>query len=119
MQAIESLRTAEDIIAAFDCYNASPDRSVVSVSPASPPPEFWVRLDGDAVVPLSGSWPRARSQDIPPVYALNGAIFITPRAVLRAGDLVGERARPYVMPRERSVDIDDETDWRIVEALVR
>ena len=119
LQPTSPLRIADDIEAAIASYRSDPGRAVVSVALASPRPEFWVRIDGDALVPLSGFWPQARSQDLPPAYALNGAIFITPRAVLEAGDLVGDRPRAHIMPRERSIDIDDESDWRIAEALVR
>lgn len=119
LQPTSPLRTADDIDAALKVYLEAPDRAVVSVSPASPPPEFWMRLEDDALVPMAGSWPTLRSQDAPPVYALNGSIYVTPRSLLRQGDLVGPRPRAYVMPKERSVDIDEESDWRIAEALAR
>lgn len=119
LQPTSPLRTAADIEAALELFSRDPTRAVVSVSPASAPVEFMMQIEGDALLPLSGAWPKVRTQDARPVYVLNGAIFISPRSALDAGSLVGQRPRPYVMPRDRSFDIDDELDWRIVEGLLR
>ncbi len=119
LQPTSPLRTAEDIDAAIELFSVDPVRALVSLSSLPSPQEFLMRLDGDVAVPLSGMWPHIRSQDAEPVYTLNGAIFITPRSVLDKGSLVGERPRAFLMPRDRSIDIDDEVDWRIAEALLR
>src|SRR5437867_1771288 len=94
-------------------------RSVVSVSPAHPTHILWMCIERDTLDPFAGSWHKAGDRKGHKAYALNGVIFVTPRKVLDTGDLVGPRPRPYIMPREKSIDIDDELDWRIAEALVR
>jgi len=119
LQPTSPLRSTADIDAAIDLHLQDPTRSVVSVSPAHPPPNLWMSIERDTLVPFSGSWPKAGDRKGHEAYALNGAIFVTPRKVLDTGDLVGSRPRPYIMPREKSIDIDDELDWRIAEALVR
>src|SRR5436309_5405000 len=113
------LRSTADIDAAIDLHLQDPTRSVVSVSPAHPPPNLWMSIERDTLVPFAGSWPKAGDRKGHEAYALNGAIFVTPRKALDTGDLVRPRPRPYIMPREQSIDIDDELDWRIAEALVR
>ncbi len=119
LQPTSPLRTGADIEAALELFSSDPTRAVVSVSPAPSPVEFMMRIVGDELVPVGGAWPQMRTQDARPAYVLNGAIFITPRELLDRGSLVGPRPRPYVMPRERSIDIDDELDWRIAEELLR
>ena len=52
-----------------------------------------------------------RRQDAPATYRLNGAVFVASGAFLRRhGDFVGPGTRGYVMPPERSVDIDEPSD---------
>ena len=50
----------------------------------------------------------------PPVWAMNASIYIWHRETLSRG-LWSGRARLYEMPHNRSVDIDSEIDFRLVE----
>lgn len=60
-----------------------------------------------------------RRQDKPQVYARNGpAILITLRSVLDSGRLYGNKVLPYKMGKLESIDIDDENDLALVEALL-
>jgi len=58
---------------------------------------------------------------LPKAYQLNGAVYVF-RASLLAQEtrslLVGKLGA-VLMPRERSQDIDDETDFVICEALLK
>lgn len=61
-----------------------------------------------------------RNQDLPPVYFRNGAFYSVKRDVLmNEHSLYGRIARPYIMPPERSVDIDTELDFMLTELLMR
>ena len=56
----------------------------------------------------------ARRQDTPPVYALNGAIYVWQRAALAQAAVHGLWSvpiAPYLMPRWKSVDIDNREDF--------
>lgn len=57
-------------------------------------------------------------QSAPRVYAMNASIYVWHRRTLAKG-LWDGRARLHVMPRERSVDIDSELDFRLVELLMK
>lgn len=61
-----------------------------------------------------------RSQDQIPMYHPNGAIYIRDIDSLRSPDLktIYDDCAPYLMPRERSVDIDNAIDFKIAEILL-
>ena len=60
----------------------------------------------------------ASRQSAPKVYAINGSVYVWRRGALPNG-LWGGRAEIHVMPRERSIDIDSEIDFKLVELLAR
>lgn len=96
---------------------------VVSVREAADNPYFnLVEQDPDGWMHLSKGSGQARRQDTPPVYALNGSIYVWHRAALARAALDGlwsVRMAPYVMPRWRSVDIDDLEDFDYAQWLWR
>ena len=59
----------------------------------------------------------AGRQSAPKVYSMNASIYVWHRSTLAKG-LWNGRTRLYVMPRERSVDIDSEIDFKLVELLM-
>ena len=64
----------------------------------------------------SNKWPR--TQDLPKLYEVNHAMFITNRQVYeQAGDRIGTKPFLYEMPKLKSFDIDWEDDFLIAEAL--
>ena len=59
-----------------------------------------------------------RTQDLPPVYEENSCVYLFTRAGLeRHGNRIGERPILFEIPREEAWDIDEEVDFRVVEAL--
>jgi CMP-N,N'-diacetyllegionaminic acid synthase len=62
----------------------------------------------------------ARRQDLPDVYELNGAIYITTSDhIMKDHAIYKERAVPYIMDKRSSVDIDDEIDFKLAEVLLK
>ncbi|MCK4722640.1 MAG: acylneuraminate cytidylyltransferase family protein [Dehalococcoidia bacterium] len=60
-----------------------------------------------------------RRQVLPPAYFRNGAFYSVKRDVLiNERRLYGRITRPYIMPPERSVDINEEIDFRLAEMLL-
>lgn len=57
-------------------------------------------------------------QAAPAVYAMNGSVYCWWRHTLEKA-LWGGVARLHEMPRERSIDIDHEIDWQLVELLLK
>jgi len=62
----------------------------------------------------------SRRQDVPKVYALNGAVYVVRRSTLDAFENQFEVGRFAIleMPRDRSVDIDTEDDLELAEWML-
>lgn len=113
LQPTSPLRDSADIAAAL---RARADAQlIVSVAPAADNPYFnLVEQGSDGLVHLSKGQGSARRQDVPPVYALNGSIYVWQRAALSHAAVHGlwsVSVASYVMPRWKSVDIDTLEDF--------
>jgi CMP-N,N'-diacetyllegionaminic acid synthase len=115
------LRLPEDITAAVALLEASDAVNVISAAPARRSPYFnLVEVDTDGFVQLSKPLPGGvgRRQDAPRTYDMNASIYVWRRdAFLAEPKVFYERTLLYEMPEERSVDVDSELDWLIVEHL--
>ena len=78
------------------------------------------RLDGDRLLPyLEDERGRMAAYELPEIFVRNCSVYATRRAVLDSGRILGEDCRGYIMPRIRSVDINDELDLEFAEFLLR
>jgi CMP-N-acetylneuraminic acid synthetase len=77
------------------------------------------RLEGDRLVPyLEEERGRMAAHELPKLYVRNCSVYATRRACLdKKGSVIGDDSRALVMPRERSLDINDELDWAFAEFL--
>ena len=58
-------------------------------------------------------------QQLPPTYLVNGALYLASREfLLREKTFITDDTVGYIMPLERSVDIDTPLDWQFAEFLV-
>jgi len=122
LQPTSPLRSAEDIDRAVTLCMSSGADSVVSLCQAEHHPYWMKKVIEGRVYPLmevdDDKYPRR--QDLPPVYQLNGAIYVTRRKVLLEEERVlGENTLAYIMPQERSIDIDTPIDFKIAELILR
>ena len=114
LQPTSPLRTATDIDAACQKFHASGAPTCVSISRVEQTPYWMYRLgDNDVLVPVLEAPPGVtRRQDLPPVYVLNGAIYIADVGWLRRSrSFVTADTVACVMPPERSIDIDTAADF--------
>ncbi|MEE2745395.1 MAG: acylneuraminate cytidylyltransferase family protein [Pseudomonadota bacterium] len=117
------LRSVEDIKGAIDLLERGGADNVVSGAPSRRSPYFnLVEEDEMGRVSLSKE-PQSdisRRQDSPTCFDLNASVFVWSRSALFSGNnkVIGNNTRLYVMPVERSVDIDSELDFRFVEYLM-
>jgi N-acylneuraminate cytidylyltransferase len=121
LQPTSPLRTAEDITSALELYESNNAPAVLSVSPAECPPVWMGQLQNNLVMDdfLPRQYRDLRSQDLGDWYRLNGAIYVI--GIAAFFDEHGFKppgAIAYVMPRERSVDIDTALDFEVAEFLM-
>lgn len=112
---------------AIEHLDASGADSVRSVAPVSKHhPDWMFRVDGDRMAAYRINSIHRR-QDLEPLYLLDGAICVVRRRALFAAEnipndrqaFLGVDRRALVQPREASVDVDDEYDLRLAEAVLR
>jgi len=122
LQATSPLRSVKDIDQAVTlCISRNAD-SVVSLCQAKHHPYWMRRVVGGKVYPLIevDDEKYSRRQDLPPVYQLNGAIYVTRRKTLLVEKrLLGENTLAYIMPQERSIDIDTPVDLKLAELIMK
>jgi len=122
LQPTSPFRTEMDINAALDLATKRQADAVISVSPVASHPYWTKRIMDDGTladfVPLPLR--SLRRQDLPPAYVLNGAIYLIRTAsLLRDRKLVPKNAVAYIMPPERSLDVDTPWDWHVAELLMQ
>lgn len=81
-------------------------------------PARMYRLVEGCLQPYDPEPPGRLRQALPPVYHRNGAIYACWARLLERNTLIGERVRPYIMPRARSINIDEELDLDIADYLL-
>jgi len=123
LQPTEPFRTVADIRAAVELGRAGGCDSVISVVQVfSVHPILMKRIENNRLVPYCIEEKEGtRRQDYqPPAYMRNGAIYLTRRDVLvERNSIWGDVIRPYVMPPERSVGVDNELDFKLVTLLMQ
>ncbi|MHB9143936.1 MAG: acylneuraminate cytidylyltransferase family protein [Symbiobacteriia bacterium] len=119
LQPTSPLRLTQHIDEALDHLEESNADSLTSVCMAEHSP-YWMRTISESghLQPFVDRSNYSRRQALPPVYRLNGAIYVTSPRVIEKGALLGERVLPYVMDPEHSVDIDSELDLAFAELLI-
>ena len=120
LQPTAPLKGPQDLEAALELAKQGDCDSVISVVQVfDVHPVLMKRIEDGLLQPFCVEEPEGtRRQDYsPPAYMRNGAIYLTRREVLmEQGSIWGQRIRPYVMPEERSLSIDNE--WHIKMADV-
>jgi N-acylneuraminate cytidylyltransferase/CMP-N,N'-diacetyllegionaminic acid synthase len=122
LQPTSPLRSAADIEGAIGLAREKSADAVVSVTLARTHPYLAkrVRRDGrmEDLVPLERQYDRR--QEFPPAHVVNGAVHVVRREVLlRERTLYTNRTFAYIMPPERSIDVDDLWDLHMADLIVR
>jgi CMP-N-acetylneuraminic acid synthetase len=116
------LRTPEDIDTCLKTLiNDKSCGNIFSVTESHKNPYFnMVEVDNRGRVRLIKKGNYVARQHAPQVYDVNCAIYAWRKGVLRREKgIYLKQTRIFYMPKERSVDIDDELDFKICEMLLR
>jgi len=118
LQPTSPLRTTDDIDKAIELFTKNKCESVISVCESNP---YWSFKIKKYLEPVLGfEYFEINRQDLPKAYITIGAIFISATKTL--DDYNGfftNKMLPYIMPLERSIDIDTEFDFWLVEQILK
>lgn len=115
------LRQARDVSAALDLFWERKASFLMSVSLFDHTPFTALELDAGGILrPWFPEYMGGRPGGLPAAYRCNGAIHVLDvEAFKREKSYYAQPLIPYVMPPERSVDIDTELDLRLAELLLK
>jgi N-acylneuraminate cytidylyltransferase/CMP-N,N'-diacetyllegionaminic acid synthase len=117
------LRLPSDISGAVALLKKSGARNVITGAPAHRSPYFNLveaRPDGTVGLSKIAEPPIVRRQDAPPCFDMNASIYVwRVAAFLENPSVFYPDTRLFEMPQERSVDIDSELDYALVELLLQ
>lgn len=117
LQPTSPLRSTSDIDGCLELLVDQSAHSAVTVAPAQEHPYLIYSMDaGGRLDPFIGAAQQAslRRQDLPGAYSLNGAVYVAEIEWLRkTRSFISGQPAGYVMPKLRSVDIDDQEDLEL------
>ena len=122
LQVTSPLRTLNDLntfCKMFDDDSSQSDAAVSLVKFDSPHPDKIQKIEDGFVKSYLGKESMLARQSLPAVYALNGAFYITHRDTLMTSHtFIPLRTLPFVMPEERSVNLDTMADVYTLEMML-
>lgn len=121
LQPTSPLHTADDIDACIKSCMSKGVNSCVSVAESDKNLHWMYSLDkkGRMRRLIQTKKTIDRRQDLPKVYVLNGAIYVVQVDwLLNNKTFVTDESYAYIMPAERSVDIDNAMDFKLAEFLL-
>ncbi len=123
LQPTSPFRTSKDIDSCLELMMRDGAPSAVSLCPVQDHPALVFKLHSDKkIAPFVSSTPSQalRRQDLPAAFKLNGAVYIASipwlieNKTFTAAEAVG-----YIMPENRSIDIDDAQDLSMAQELAQ
>ena len=120
LQPTSPVRTVDEVKGCLELYSPDVDM-VLSVMEASCNPYYNCFETGDdgCLHVSKGDGLYTRRQDVPKAWEQNGAVYVINPDSLRRYPLgMMPKRLPFVMPRERSIDLDTPTDWLIAESMI-
>ncbi len=121
LQPTSPLRVVEDIDGAIEkCHASGAPACVTGCEPTKSPYWMFHLGDGETMTPvIESEGLKTRRQDLPKVFAPNGAVFLAQIPWYREHlTFYGPGTVAYMMPPERSVDVDSALDLALVQTLL-
>ena len=122
LDATSPLRTINDIKEAYKKFLKLNSSNLFSVTNSNRSPYFnMVEIKNTKVQLVKKAKKQyLRRQDTPVTYDLNASIYIWKRkSLIKNKKLIQDKTSIYVMPKSRSIDIDDNFDFKIVSQLLK
>jgi len=122
LDATAPLRLPEDIRGTVELLLSEKCSNVLSGNEARRSPYYnLLELNDEGYIVFSKPLPKSvmRRQDAPPCFDANASIYAWRRdSLFETDQVIREATLLYVMPEDRSHDIDSELDFKIVELMM-
>lgn len=120
LQPTSPLRTKEDIENAIRLFIENECDALISVSQIDHSSMMSFEIQNSFLIPnCDEKFLNKRRQELPKFYCPNGAIYITTPTSLRNNKtFIPKKTIPYIMPKERSIDLDTEFDFKLTEFIL-
>ena len=115
------LRKIKDIKKALKIFNNEKANNLFSVTNSKKNPYFNMVEKKNNTYVLSKKTSRVyfSRQKLPKVFEMNASIYIFKRDFFKKNSSIfNSKTSVYIMPRERSIDIDDKLDLKIVRSII-
>ncbi len=122
LQPTSPLRSYEDIVKAVRFFSDKEANAVISVCEAEHHPLWTNTLPEDMRMDnfISEEIRNKNRQELPKYYRLNGAIYLAKWDYIKKyKDWFHHESYAFIMPQERSVDIDTEIDLAVAEYFLK
>ncbi len=121
LQPTSPLRTYRDVDGALELYYDKNCSAVISgyELERNPLKEFLIGDDGNLIAILDDRNPFMTRQELPCAFRPNGAIYVVDaKSFMQTQSLLADNTRPFSMPKERSVDIDNIEDLQAAKSYL-
>ncbi|MCR4943547.1 MAG: acylneuraminate cytidylyltransferase family protein [Clostridium sp.] len=123
IQPTSPFRTSNNIDEAIESLiNDGEADSLVSVSDIEYHPYWMKKINNGYLEPFMSIDEKSitRRQNLPQLYKMNGAIFISKKILITEGTaILGEKVKPYYMDLKASIDIDTIEDFKMAEYVLK
>jgi len=122
LQPTSPFRSPEDITQVIQLMETNQETdAIISVTAVDHPVQWLRKMEADGkLLPLDETPLKLRRQDAQQIYQLNGSIYlIKTETFFKNKTFLPEKTFGYIMPEEKSVDIDTPWNFHIAELIMR
>jgi CMP-N-acetylneuraminic acid synthetase len=114
------LRDKSDVMNCISMLDKNTDIVITATDTARSPYFNMIKEKNDySRLVIEGS-DYSRRQDVPKIYDMTTVAYITRPCFIKENNKIFDgRVRSVIIPKERSIDIDDEVDFKIAEMLTK
>jgi len=122
LQPTSPFRTQATIKKGIALFGRHGNKSVLGVSPTKSHPMWSMKLEGGYLKPFMEKLSfDIRSQDLPPVYVINGSFYlIAPKELRSSRSFISTQTIPLIIESwQDALDIDTDCDFKLAEVIVK
>ncbi|SDT85631.1 acylneuraminate cytidylyltransferase family protein [Desulfobacula phenolica] len=122
LQPTSPLTLTKDIDGCIEfCINTNAKSTVSVTKPGKSPYWMFNMVEGNKLKPVLGEkYLNRQRQELPDVYMPTGAVYISETQwFLKKKSFYSDSTYGYIIPRDRSLDIDSKLDFKLFEMIIQ